>query len=71
MPVMLGDARVSQQMSARLFELGVYVTGFFYPVVPKGRARIRTQVSAGLSREDLNACLEAFAVAGREAGAIQ
>lgn len=70
-PVMLGDARVSQQMSARLFELGVYVTGFFYPVVPKGRARIRTQVSAGLSREDLNACLEAFAVAGREAGAIQ
>lgn len=65
-PVMLGDARLSQEMAARLFELSVFVVGFFFPVVPKGQARIRTQMSAALSREDLDVALSAFAVAGRE-----
>jgi glycine C-acetyltransferase len=69
-PVMLGDARLSQQMAARLYELGVYVAGFFFPVVPKGQARIRTQMSAALTREDLDFALDAFAKAGREAGII-
>ncbi|HSF92314.1 MAG TPA: glycine C-acetyltransferase, partial [Paracoccaceae bacterium] len=69
-PVMLGDARLSQDMAARLYELGVYVAGFFFPVVPKGRARIRTQMSAALTREDLDFALGAFAKAGRELGVI-
>lgn len=65
-PVMLGDAKLAQAMAARLFELGVYVSGFFFPVVPRGTARIRTQMSAAHSREDLDRALEAFAQAGRE-----
>lgn len=69
-PVMLGDARLSQQMAARLYDLGVYVAGFFFPVVPKGQARIRTQMSAALTREDLDFALDAFAKAGRELGVI-
>ncbi|MDO8542437.1 MAG: glycine C-acetyltransferase [Opitutaceae bacterium] len=59
-PVMLGDAALSQQFAARMLEKGVYVIGFFYPVVPQGAARIRTQVSAAHSREDLDAALKAF-----------
>lgn len=70
-PVMLGDAQLSQDMAARLHELGVYVAGFFFPVVPNGKARIRTQMSAVLTREDLDAALEAFAIAGRELGVIK
>ncbi|MEM1236576.1 MAG: glycine C-acetyltransferase [Pseudomonadota bacterium] len=70
-PVMLGDAKLAQQMAARLFELGVYVSGFFFPVVPKGQARIRTQMNAALTREDLDRGLAAFAQAGRELGVIQ
>ncbi|QXT38162.1 glycine C-acetyltransferase [Gymnodinialimonas ceratoperidinii] len=70
-PVMLGDAQLSQQMASRLFELGVYVAGFFFPVVPKGQARIRTQMNAALSRDDLDRALEAFATAGREMGVIR
>ncbi len=69
-PVMLGDAKLSQDMAARLFELGVFVTGFFFPVVPKGQARIRTQMNASLTREDLDKALAAFATAGRELGVI-
>ena len=53
-PIMLGEAGVAQQMASRLLEKGVYVIGFFYPVVPQGKARIRTQVSAAHSREDLD-----------------
>lgn len=70
-PVMLGDARLSQQMATRLYELGVYVAGFFFPVVPKGQARIRTQMSAALNIDDLDAALEAFAIAGRELAVIK
>jgi glycine C-acetyltransferase len=69
-PVMLGDARRAQAMAARLFELGIYVAGFFYPVVPEGRARIRTQMNAGLSRADLDTALAAFAQAGRDTGVL-
>lgn len=67
-PVMLYDAPKAQ--AARLFELGVYVSGFFFPVVPKGRARIRTQMNAALTKEDLDTALAAFARAGRDTGVI-
>lgn len=69
-PVMLGDAKLAQAMAARLFELNVYVSGFFFPVVPKGQARIRTQMNAALTRADLDRGLEAFAQAGRDTGAL-
>ncbi len=65
-PVMLGDAVLAQKFAARLLELGVYAVGFFYPVVPKEKARIRTQMNAALSREDLDKGLAAFAQAKRE-----
>jgi glycine C-acetyltransferase len=70
-PVMLGDAKLSQAMAARLFELGVYVAGFFYPVVPEGRARIRTQMNAALTRADLDTALGAFEQAGRDTGVLK
>jgi glycine C-acetyltransferase len=60
-PIMLGEAALAQQMAARMLEKGVYVIGFFYPVVPQGRARIRTQVSAAHTREDLDFVLAKFA----------
>ena len=69
-PVMLGDARLAQDMAAALDKRGIYVAGFFYPVVPKGRARIRTQMSAALSFQDVTLAVEAFAAAGRELGVI-
>jgi glycine C-acetyltransferase len=69
-PVMLGEARLAQEMAAALYDRGVYVAGFFFPVVPKGRARIRTQMNAALSREDLDFALAAFAEAGKAVGAI-
>ncbi len=69
-PVMLHDAKLAQKMAQRLFELGVYVSAFFFPVVPKGAARIRTQMNAALTREDLDAALAAFAQAGRDVGVI-
>ncbi len=65
-PVMLGDAALSQQFAARMLEKGVYVIGFFYPVVPQGAARIRTQVSAAHSRDDLEFAIRAFADVKRE-----
>lgn len=69
-PVMLGDAALSQEMSKSLYKNGVYAAGFFFPVVPKGQARIRTQMSAALTRDDLDIALDAFAKAGRETGVL-
>jgi glycine C-acetyltransferase len=69
-PVMVYDAVKAQRLSQRLLELGVYAVGFFYPVVPKGQARIRTQLSAAHSREQLERALAAFIQAGREVGVI-
>ena len=69
-PVMLYDAQKAQALAARLFELGVYVSGFFFPVVPKGRARIRTQMNAALTRADLDTALDAFTQAGRDTGVL-
>ena len=67
-PIMLGDARLAQQMAARLLEKGVYVIGFFYPVVPEGTARIRTQISAAHSIEDLDFAVKMFAEVKKEFG---
>jgi glycine C-acetyltransferase len=69
-PVMLGDAKLAQQMAAALDKRGVYVAGFFYPVVPKGKARIRTQMSAALSFADVTTAIDAFKDAGAELGVI-
>ena len=69
-PVMLGDARLAQNMASELFDLGVYVAGFFFPVVPKGQARIRTQMNARLTLDDLDRALDAFRVSGKRVGAI-
>ncbi len=69
-PVMLGDAKLSQDMAAELFKRGVYVAGFFFPVVPHGQARIRTQMSAALTRDDLDEALSAFEAAGRATGVL-
>jgi len=69
-PVMLGDAQLAQDMAAGLFEEGVFVSGFFYPVVPHGQARIRTQMSAALTRADLDKALAAFEKTGRTCGVI-
>ena len=65
-PIMIGDAAKSQQFAARMLEKGVYVIGFFYPVVPHGTARVRTQVSAAHSREDLEFAVNAFAETNAE-----
>jgi glycine C-acetyltransferase len=69
-PVMLGEARLAQDMARALDDRGIYVAGFFFPVVPKGQARIRTQMNARLTRDDLDFALEAFRDAGRAVGAI-
>ena len=69
-PVMLGDALLSQKMAERLFALGVYVAGFFFPVVPKGQSRIRTQMNAAFTTEDLDQALYAFEKAGQDLGII-
>jgi len=69
-PVMLGDARLAGQMAERLLAHGIYVIGFSYPVVPHGKARIRTQMSAGHGREHLDRAIDAFAAVGRELGVI-
>ena len=69
-PVMLGEAQLAQDMAARLYDEGVYVSGFFFPVVPKGQARIRTQMNAALTRDDLDTALGAFERVGKELGVI-
>ena len=65
-PVMLGDARLAQEMSKKLLEKGIYAIGFFFPVVPKGKARIRTQISAAHTKEDLDKAIKAFAQTYKE-----
>jgi glycine C-acetyltransferase len=69
-PVMLGDARLASDMADKLLEKGIYVIGFSYPVVPKGQARIRTQMSAGHSIEHVDKAIDAFIEIGREMGVI-
>ena len=69
-PIMLYEATLAQEMATRLMEHGVYVIGFFYPVVPKGKARIRVQLSAALSREELDRALEAFKIVGQSLNII-
>jgi glycine C-acetyltransferase len=69
-PVMLGEARLAQDLARALDERGVFVAGFFFPVVPKGAARIRTQMSAALTARDVDFAVEAFADAGRELGIV-
>jgi glycine C-acetyltransferase len=65
-PVMLYDAKLAQEFAARLLEEGIYVIGFFYPVVPKGQARIRVQLSAAHEKEHLDKALSAFEKVGKE-----
>lgn len=69
-PVMLHDAKLSQLMADKLLEEGIYVIGFFYPVVPKGKARIRVQLSAAHDKEHLDKAIEAFKKVGKELGVI-
>ncbi len=69
-PVMLGEAKLAQEMANQLFDEGVFVAGFFFPVVPKGSARIRTQMNAALSRDDLEFALVAFQRVGKSLGVI-
>ncbi|MCX2723249.1 glycine C-acetyltransferase [Roseibium salinum] len=69
-PVMLGEAKLAQAMAAKLFDEGVYVSGFFFPVVPRGEARIRTQMNAALTRDDLDRALDAFGKAGKATGVL-
>ena len=69
--VMLYDAKLSQEFAAELQKMGVFVTGFYYPVVPKGQARIRVQVSAGHTREQLERCVEAFTEVGHRLGVLK
>jgi glycine C-acetyltransferase len=69
-PVMLGDAALSQRFADKLLEKGVYAIGFFFPVVPQGKARIRTQISAAHTKEQLDQGIEAFIAVGKELGVI-
>ena len=69
--VMLYDAKLSQDFAARLLDEGIYVTGFYYPVVPKDQARIRVQVSAGHTEQELDRCVDAFVEVGRELGVLR
>ncbi|MEE2001879.1 glycine C-acetyltransferase [Alkalimonas sp. MEB108] len=70
-PVMLGDAKVAAEMAQRMLAEGIYVVGFSFPVVPKGQARIRTQISAAHSREQLDQAIDAFIRIGKDMGVIQ
>ena len=67
---MLGEAKLAQDMAAKLYGKGIYVTGFFFPVVPRRQARIRTQMSAAHSSQDIDAAIAAFTEAGKELGVI-
>jgi len=69
--VMLYDAKLSQDMAVKLLDEGIYVIGFYYPVVPKGEARIRVQLSAGHEKEHLDKCIAAFTKVGKELGVIK
>ena len=70
-PIMLYDAVLSQKMAEKLLERGIYVIGFYYPVVPKGQARIRVQISAGHQQEHLDQAIDAFIAVGKELGVIK
>ena len=70
-PIMVYDAVMAQKLSARILELGIYAVGFFFPVVPKGQARIRVQVSAAHTREQLEKAVAAFTQAGHELGLLK
>ncbi|HPV82305.1 MAG TPA: aminotransferase class I/II-fold pyridoxal phosphate-dependent enzyme, partial [Nitrospira sp.] len=70
-PVMLGDASIATRMADRLLQEGIYVVGFSYPVVPKGQARIRLQLSAAHTRAQLEQAVAAFATVGRELHVIK
>ena len=67
---MLGEATLAQAMAAELDKRGVFVAGFFFPVVPRGQARIRTQMNAAIAMKDLDIALQAFREAGKETGVI-
>ena len=69
--VMLYDAKLSQDYARKMQEEGIYVTGFYYPVVPKDQARIRVQISAGHEREHLDKCIAAFIKVGKELGVLK
>jgi glycine C-acetyltransferase len=69
-PVMLGDAKLAQKLAQALDDLGVFVAGFFFPVVPKGQARIRTQMSAALTTADIDFAISAFTEAGKSLGIV-
>ena len=69
--VMLYDAKLSQEMAAQLLEEGIYVIGFYYPVVPKEQARIRVQLSAGHEREHLDKAIAAFTKVGKKLGVLE
>ena len=69
--VMLYDAKLSQDYAAHMLEEGIYVTGFYYPVVPKEQARIRVQISAGHDKEHLDKCINAFIKVGKELGVLK
>jgi glycine C-acetyltransferase len=69
-PVMLGDAKLANEMATRLLEKGIYVIGFSFPVVPKGQARIRVQISAAHTREHIDKAIQGFTEIGRELGII-
>jgi glycine C-acetyltransferase len=68
---MLGEAQLAQDMATRLFDQGIYVSGFFFPVVPHGQARIRTQMNASLTTDDLDRALAAFEIAGKAVGVLK
>ena len=70
-PIMLYDAKLSQDFANKLLEKGIYVIGFFYPVVPKEQARIRVQLSAAHTREHLDRAINAFTKVGKELGVVQ
>ena len=70
-PVMLYDAKLAQEFATRLLDHGIYVIGFFFPVVPKGQARIRVQLSAAHERAHLDLAVEAFTAVGRELGVVK
>jgi glycine C-acetyltransferase len=70
-PVMLYEAKMAQEMASKLLAEGIYVIGFFYPVVPQGKARIRVQISAAHTKEDLDKAIAAFEKIGKELGVIE
>ena len=70
-PVMLGEEKLAVEMASKLFEKGIYVRGFTYPVVPKGKARIRVQISAAHTKEQMDTTVQVFSEVGREMNIIK